>query len=518
MANRMNSSLKQKIEEAPSLPGCYLWKDKKGKILYIGKAVNLSNRVNSYVQNYKRLDPKIRKMVDKIADIDYYTVDSEVEALILETNLIKKYKPRYNKLMKDDKNYSWVMIDWYNDLPSINLVREKDDKKAEYYGPYPNRSPVFKVLRRLRKIFPYCGKLPKNNKNKTKPCFDYHIGLCSGICAGLVSKKEHRQHINAIRKFFKGKRMKMINNMKKQMNKKSDKLNFEEAAELRDKINDLEYVTQRIKIGKEIDEIKLQTLKKDYPKEALKTLINKLDFSGLKYKRNFRIECYDISNISGTNAVGSMIVFQDGRPVKNQYRKFKIRNKATPDDFAMMQEVIKRRLKYLSSNYKAKKSDSSFRTKPNLIIVDGGKAQLSSAYEVLKRKGLEDKIYTIGLAKKFEEIYKIKINNRKEEDKSKIVKIKFKKIRFSKRSKELYLIQRIRDEAHRFAIGYHRKIRSKGQTKSILDDIPGVGKVTKRRLIEAFGNVNKIRKASKEELQTVIRNKRTVEAIKKILT
>lgn len=504
---------------APELPGCYIWKNSNGQNLYIGKAINLRKRSSSYFLNYSRLDPKIKKLVDVIADVEYLTVDNEVEAFILESNLIKKYKPKYNKLMKDDKNYSFVKIDWYNNYPGIQIVREKKDKKAEYYGPYPSKFPVIKVIKRLRKIFPFCNHLPKTINAKEikfdiKPCFDYHIDLCVGVCANKISKTEHRKNINGVRQFFKGKKINAIEKLKKDMLIQSKRKEFEKAASLRDRVTDLEYITQRIKIDRSIDDESLVKHKKDLRARALIDLISSINKDEQKINKNFKIECYDISNIQGTNATGSMVVFVDGKSEKSLYRKFKIRSKETPDDFFMMQEVLTRRLKRLQmaqkkSSDKKVKVDKSFSIKPDLIIVDGGKGQLSSAYKILLEFGLEDEIDIVGLAKREEEIFRIReIENGEFE---------FDLYRIKRRSEALYLVQRIRDEAHRFAVGYHRKLRSFGQTRSALDDIPGVGKMTKLRLIEAFGSVAKIKKATQEDLESVVRNKNTVERIMKVL-
>ncbi len=535
-----NKQLEEKLNNLPQLPGCYIWKNSDEKILYVGKAVNLKNRVNSYFNNYVRLDPKIKMMVDQINDVDIYTVDSEVEALILETNLIKKYRPKYNKLMKDDKNYSFLEINWYKAYPTIKLTREQQDKKAEYYGPYPNRFPLMQVLRRLRKIFPYCEHLPNHLKiampdgrqeklkiknedisERFKPCFDTHIGLCSGVCAGLVTKEEHRKNINGIRKFFQGKKMDMIEDLKKDMVNYSKESKFEKAAMLRDRISDLEYVTQRIKIDKDMDETKLEQMKDELGKRALKQLIEKLDLNLDSQKLNFKIECFDISNIQGTNAVASMVVFVNGKADKSLYRKFKIKTKQTPDDFAMMREVLTRRLKRLKiampdgrkENLKIRKlekeiMDESFSVKPDLIIVDGGKGQLSAAFDIFAKSDLLNKIPLIGLAKREEEIFYIK--NYVLEPKE----IEFGRTVLPKRSDALYLIQRIRDEAHRFAITFHRKLRGKASTKSALDDVKGVGKVVKKKLLDAFGTVEGIRKASEADLLTVVRNKKTVKNLR----
>lgn len=504
----ISSGFREKILHAPKDPGCYIWKNSKGRVLYIGKAVNLYKRVNSYILNYERLDPKIKSMIDQVSDIDYFTVDSEVEALILETNLIKKYRPKYNRLMKDDKNYTWIKVDWYSDFPSIKLVREKNDKKAEYFGPYPARFPIQNVLDKMRKLFPYCNFLPPNINSKIsnkkfydKPCFDFHIGLCSGICANLVSKRQHRINIKSIRDFLKGKKNDIIKSQREMMRQYARDLKFEKAQELKELISDFEYTTQQIRIKSYVDENILEEIKKERIEKAFDQLRDKLS---LDIKIQSRIECYDISNIQGKYAVGSMVVLLNGNPEKSLYRKFRVETKSSPDDFAMMQEILRRRLRYIG---KENTKNKSLVKKPDLIIVDGGKGQLSSSFQVIEKMKIN--LPVIGLAKREEEIFKISRNKDSE--------LVFEKVLLARRSEAMYLVQRIRDESHRFAIGYHRLIRSKGQTKSILDDIPGVGKIVKTRLIKAFGNINNIKKASVEELNSVVKNHKTVNAICKVL-
>lgn len=506
------------LKTIPKVPGCYIYKDHKGEILYIGKAVNLHNRVASYFTRQSDLQTKIQLMLKKATDIEFIVLDSEVEALILETNLIKKYKPKYNSLMKDDKSYVWVMFDNSQDFPKPEIVREKKKKNATYFGPYPQKFPATKVLRRLRKLYPYCNT---NFRTTTKviddkvetigseprPCLDYHIGLCSGVCAGLVSKTKHRNNINQIKKYFRGQKSEMKQELENKIKELAARKEYEKASKYRDQLRDLKYVTQRIKVTSELDEQKLAQQKLSIQEKSIRELFERLRLPKLtetlenKHPLKARLECYDISNIQGKNATGSMVVFKAGKPSKADYRKFKIKTKDTPDDFAMMQEVLTRRFG------KHKKQDKSFSELPDLIIVDGGKGQLSSSYKIIKNLGLLEKISIVGLAKREEELFRIE---------EKDGEFTFKKTRLPRRSNALYLVQRIRDEAHRFAIGYHRKLRSKQSQRSILDDIPGVGDITKRRLIKAFGSWKNVKKASRKELQTVVRNRKTVDAIIRI--
>ncbi len=506
------TEVKDKVENAPLNPGTYIYRNEKGDVLYVGKAVNLRNRTRQYFQNFERLDPKIAALVVKIRDVEYVTTDSEVEALILETNLIKKYRPKYNRLMKDDKNYIYVMIPKGTDFPKVELVREKKIKNADYYGPYPNTMPIRRTLRRMRHIFPYrtCKRqieeVEENGKKviKTsdpKPCLYFYLGLCNAPCAGNIAKTEYMKWINDIRKFFRGEKSQIVEELKTEMQDHSKNMEFEKAAIVRDKINDIQYVTQTIRIDRDDDEVTLKYEKEQRRSKALEELIAKLDMENLGLVENFKIETYDISNIQGTNATASMVVMVDGKIEKSLYRKFKIKTKSTPDDFEMMREVFQRRFKR-----KGKDKDESFDFYPHLIIVDGGKGQLSAAYHVLQDLSVD--IPIVGLAKREEEIFKISEVSGE---------LEFKRIKLSRRSEALYMVQNIRDEAHRFALGYHRKLRSGAQIKSSLDDIPGIGKIAKIKLLKAFGSSEGIKKASKKELLSVLRNSSTVDKLKRLL-
>ncbi len=493
-------NLKKITDTAPSDPGCYLWKNQENEILYIGKAKNLYRRITSYIQGFSKLDTKIQNMILQASTVEWLVVDSDVEALLLETNLIKKYTPKYNKLMKDDKNYSWVKITWHKPYPTIYIVRDKKQDKSEYYGPFPKRFPIIKVMKKLRKQFPYCSKLPNLKQEgdkihgfRKKPCFNYHIGLCNGVCANLVSKDIHRKNINAIRQFLKGRKYKITQELQIQMNQKVKEKNFEEAAKIRDQIENIKYITGRIEIDQKTDDENLKEKKEEARKLALKNLIESIHYENLKIKNNFKIECYDISNIQGTNPVGSMVVFINGLPKKSYYRKFKIKSKNTPDDFAMMSEVLNRRIKKVKDS-----DDPSFSVTPDLIIVDGGKGQLSSAKQILEE--FEVNIPIIGLAKQQEEIFKI-------EDEY------FVGITLPRNSESLYLIQRIRDEAHRFAITFHRSTRGKKMTQSILTQIPGIGEKTQKKLLRQYGSISSIKKAKIDELAQIVKNKTALETL-----
>ncbi len=499
---KKSKQFQEKISNAPQTPGCYVYMDEKGKIIYVGKAKNILHRVKSYFLNYPHIEIKTNMLVDKICDVNFYAVDTEVESLILENNLIKKYRPKYNILMRDDKSYIYVRFEkarksnqpiptkysTYQDFPRITIVREKKDDKAEYFGPYPSTAPINNVLKRLRRVFPYrtttelvvqVSDDPLVIKSaRKKPCFYDHIGLCGGACAGLESKQEYLERFNNIRKFFMGEKKNMIDELKVEMDKYAKEQDYETAAKFRDKIRDIEYVTANIRIDNSVDDIGVELMKDAERANAISQLIEKLNFPADKLIKHdgFRIECYDISNIQGTNSTGSMVVSIDGVSTPKLYRRFRIKTLEGPDDFASHQEVLGRRFRqYLMNNVvidpnkpmnkslmtrlKNLKEDESFGQKPDLIIIDGGKGQLTAAFEVLKNFELENDIPIVGLAKREEEIFKLTEQFKSLEELG-TFENKFKRIKLARRSESLFMVQRIRDEAHRFAKNYHKKLRT----------------------------------------------------------
>jgi excinuclease ABC subunit C len=515
-------ALQFKVKDAPLQPGCYMYKDTSNTIVYVGKAKVLRNRVRSYFSNYNRLEPKIQAMLDVAVDVEYLTTDSEVEALLLESNLIKKYKPKYNTLLIDDKSYVYVKFPRVSrtepgqeiPIPTIEVVRQKDeDNSATYYGPYPDSRAVKRLIQRTRKIFPYCTsntkvQIPaKQNEliiSRHKPCFYYQINLCSGGCAGLVTRGEYMRNIQQIERIFKGEKSLLEAELTTQMKAAAKDLDFEQAVHFRNMLRDIHYVGAHIYIDRDSDEVWVMKTKTDKRQQALAELIKYLDFpvDKLKNHQGFRIECYDISNIQGRYAVSSMVVCCDGEMEPKLYRRFRIKMKNEPNDFAMMQETLTRRFKQLllgqkvikemaaSENFEIEeigeyqdvegftkalpkdlaqraknwKPDESFSQLPDLIIIDGGKGQLSAAYKILSSFGLADTIPIVGLAKREEDIFKVnaQFGSLVEEwETAKITDEHFTKIHLPRKSEALYLVQRIRDEAHRFAITYHRKVRAK---------------------------------------------------------
>ncbi len=428
------------LKSLPFSPGCYLYKDINKKIIYIGKAKIIRKRVSQYFLNKKDLNLKTYKLISNAIYLSYIETSNEVEALILESNLIKKYKPKYNILLKDDKRYAWIKIT--NDIfPKIERVREKINDGGIYYGPYPSGKTILALLSNLRKIFPYrtCNLKIYENQNITKSrlCIFYDINLCTGPCDSLIDKKQYMKNINNIKIFLSGNKHSMIKKIEKEMYLESKKENFEKAGELKKKIDQINYVTQNIKVDFGDDENIFKKNKKIDNTKSLKELFNIL---GIKYNTG-RVECYDISNIQGKYPVSSMVVFRQGDMDTSYYRKFKIRSQETPNDPLMIAETLQRRLTH-SDN------DKSFSEIPDLIIVDGGKTQLNAAEKVLKT--LHSDIPIVGLAKKKEAIFKY---GEKEP------------ILIGYREKSHLLIRRIRDESHRFAITFHRKLRSQGMYK-----------------------------------------------------
>lgn len=394
----------------------------------MGKAKNLRRRVASYFLNKKNLGEKTRLLVDKIKKIRIVKSRSEIEALLLEANSIKKYNPFFNSRLTDGKAYPLIKITAEDNYPKILLARRAEDQNSVYFGPYPNTGAMKIVLKILRRIFPFQGV---QNHSK-RICLYYHLGLCP--CPPVFDspelKKNYRKNIKHIIKFLEGKSDNVLKDLEKERDVEADKENFEKSQELQRKINAINIVINpSYKLFE--DEIS-PNLKEDSLGNEEIELIKALENTSSRVERIKRIECFDISNIVGKHAVGSMTVLQDGQPEKSSYRKFKIRyTKEEPNDFAMIDEVLRRRLKHEEWPY------------PDLLVVDGGKGQVSIALKVLKKKNLD--IPLIGLAKKEETI----------------VTSDLKEIHLPKDSGALFLIMRIRDEAHRFALTYHRNLRSK---------------------------------------------------------
>ncbi len=408
----------------PHKSGVYIFKNSKGDVIYVGKAIDLYSRVSSYFA--KNLsNSKTMALVEHISDLETIIVESEIEALILEANLIKKYLPPYNIKLTDDKDYVYVKIS-KDRYPQVLTARKNELKDAvSYFGPFPSTKVIKDTLKKIRRVFPWCQNPPKDGKRASKPCFYYHLGLCPGPCAGKIEEKEYGKIIRRFIRFMEGREDDLLAELTSEMEDYSKKEEFEEASRVKKTILGINYLTQRINGA--------QVYLEDPNFLENKNL---LSISNLKADLNLptipeRIECYDISNLSGKMAVGSLVVLSHGEIDKRWYRRFKIHMSGKPNDFAMMAEMVSRRLNH-----------PEWPT-PDLMLIDGGRGQVRAAFEeVLKKNYL---IPIFGLAKRREWLYT---------PFSEIIKL-------PKNSLSLRLVQKIRDEAHRFALGYHRKLRSR---------------------------------------------------------
>ena len=406
--------IKEKIRTLPGSPGVYIMKDTSGRVLYVGKAGNLRKRVSSYFYPNRFLNERISQLVRLAADIEYLPASTEAEALIYENSLIKQLSPRYNVALRDDKSYPMLKLTVKEKFPRLFMTRRKIDDGAIYYGPYANAKLLREAVIILRQIFSLrsCGKLPKS------VCLNYHIKQCLAPCVAKVSEPEYGEIVSELKLFLNGRRTELLKVLSEKMAVAARREDFEKAAELRRRLEALSTIREDSVSYKPSGEIN----------ELRKTL-------GIKEPLDV-IEAFDVSNIMGKDAVGSMVYFYKGKPKKSEYRRFKIATVSGIDDYAMMREIVKRRYSRLSEEAKRL---------PDLILIDGGKGHLAAALDELGRLGL-DGIPAIGIAKEFEHIY---------------TKEKKEPIILPKESKVLHLLKRIRDEAHRFAISYHRKLRAK---------------------------------------------------------
>lgn len=572
----MNLKIKEKLKTLTTSPGVYVMHAKSGQVIYVGKAKNLKNRVSQYFNNSIK-PTKVMAMVEHVEDFEYFITLSERDAFALENNLIKKYKPFYNILLKDDKAYPYIKVTVKDDYPKMEVVRKIKNDGAKYFGPYISSISPYQLIKIVNMAFPLrtCkGILPKKPK---RPCLNYSLGLCSAPCAKKTNKDEYKKIVQKAMDFLRGNDSEIEKILQQKMLLASQVENFERALEIRDMLKMVNNLKQKVvadipkdysidaisyinngiigsicvitvrhgkilgvKCQSVIDasieeketllsfilqyydkhhlpkeiltnilvdnvlETKITCPQKGFKNQLIKTAsLNAKEYlEKVEYKENIeydktvgaleklkqnlnlskipnRIECYDISHISGTNQVASMVVFIAGKPAKNMYRKFKMTLKG-PNDFECLKETLTRRINELDGQ------DLSFTQLPDLIVIDGGKGQLSATNEVLNKKKL--KIDIISLAEKFDEVFKPNSSN---------------PIMLKRGSSELRVLQNIRDEAHRFAITFHRKLRNKSQTKSPLDDIKGLGEVKKKALLNQFESFEEIKKASVEELNLV---------------
>ena len=640
------SKFKEILDNLPAKPGVYLHKNGQGKVIYVGKAVNLRSRVRSYFHKSATVgSPKTKRLVEEIADIEFIVADSELEALLLENTLIKKHQPRYNVRLKDDKRYPYIKVHWQDPFPRVTTTRRLQNDGARYFGPYTAAWAAYQTLDLVRKIFPYLTCTRTITGQDERACLYYHIGRCAAPCIGVVNQAEYRQIIDNLCDFLDGNIEPVTADLRRQMEAAAENLDFEKAAQLRDQIKAIDQVVEKQKVvnagapdedvvafaradgdacvqvffirgGKlvgrdyfvlegaadEADpEIMTSFLKQFYdqaatvpPQILLPQEVDELMIirDWLKSKRGadvtisvprqpqqqellalaaqnaaetlthlrarwaadeskqtegltelqqaldlpeppLRIECYDISTLQGTNTVGSMVVFAKGVARKSDYRRFKIQSVQGQDDYASMQEMLRRRFKRMSDGGYQEKSptanrkplhsvpgqvsqmanskpteqaspaESAWSLIPNLVIIDGGKGQLNAALEVLDEFELRDAIPIVGLAKREEEIF---------------LPGQAEPVLLPPNSPALFLIQRIRDEAHRFGVTYHRNLRGKSAIRSSLDEVEGIGPKRRQALLKKFGSIEAIRQASLEELAAVPgMNRRAAEDLKEQL-
>jgi excinuclease ABC subunit C len=495
----VNSKLEAKLKTLPRSSGVYFHKDKSGEIIYVGKAAVLKNRVKQYFQSTRDMDVKTRALVAEINDTDWIETESEIDALFLESEMVKRYMPRFNILLRDDKSQLFVRIDMKSDWPYVSFTRNPADDQAEYFGPYYNGFAVKKALRYLRKVFPY---YTKPHKESERADLDVHIGLSP---RPGISSSDYKATLRKLIRYIEGGRKAIIKELEKEMRLAAKLHDFENAAGLRNKLNDLRELQRRIMFGDK----EFMDISKD------KALSDLVDLLGLK-KIPARIEGYDISHMSGTNVVASMVVFTNGVSDRANYRKFKTRIEHN-NDFYNMNETISRRL--------SEKNLTSW-GKPDLILIDGGKGQLDAALTArgsfndqptegptLQGLALQRRtIPFIGLAKREEQIVIDHARSNVTVNKDKLHELNgyvtatddFTLINLPHSTHIIKLLQRVRDESHRFAVSYHTVLKRAKQTSSSLDTIPGIGPVTKRKLIRKFGSLRAVQAASYDELSAVI--------------
>lgn len=481
-----NAALKEKLAGLPKTPGVYFHKNKAGEIIYVGKAAVLRNRVRQYFQASRYRDPKTEVLIQEIYDTDWIEVESEVEALFLEAEMVRRYLPEFNILLRDDKSVSYVRVTIKSEAPSVTITRRPLDDGAEYFGPFLSAGPARKALKYLRKIFPYST----HTQQPDRGCLQYHLGLCPGPETPHYNRAEYIKNLKKLMLYLHGDRVKLTNELEKEMLAASKNQQFEQAAQMRNKLRALKSLQTRIVFS---DRENLD-LSKDHALYDLTQLLTLL-------KPPRRIEGFDISHMSGTDTVASMVVFTNGISEKGAYRKFKMRIPGN-DDFAHMHEVISRRLS---------EKNVKMWGKPDIFLIDGGKGQLGAAIKARDELGLN--IPMIGLAKKFEEIVVHKEKSNVVISDEHLKKLKgfrtdesddFVRLDLPDTSHLVKLLQRIRDESHRFAVSYHTVLKSARQTQSLLDDIPSIGPSTKKKLLRTFGSLKGVRAASDQELTAAV--------------
>ena len=463
--------IRSKISNLPDKPGVYLMKDRLGTVIYVGKARDLRKRVGQYFHPSRRMgwDVKFRALVDSIFDFDVHLVKGDPEALLLESRLIKQFKPRYNVSLRDDKRFLMLKVNLNDPIPRFALTRLKVDDGARYFGPFPDSRALRRSIDLARHNFNLRGCKPLNpGENDYKHCLYGHIEVCSAPCVGKVSLEQYRVQVENACDFLNGHCSEILKNLESAMQVAAAAKDYERAARLRDQIEALKDTTRKTTRYRKLPNQLPVSLN---PQNDLMELADLLQLP----VPPVRIEGFDISNISGTFMVASMVVFRNGRPVNRDYRKYKIKGVVAQDDFACMAEAVKRR-------YSRLKKDG--RPMPDLILIDGGKGQLNSAVKSLLELGL-GKLQIIGLAKEFEEIYKPRCKE---------------PIRLGLDNNALRLLQRIRDESHRFANSFNVELRLKRISESLLDEFQGIGERRKAALLKHFGSLKQLKKSTLTEI------------------
>ena len=482
-------NVREKIDYLPHDPGVYRYLDASGKIIYVGKAKDLKRRVSQYFRPPEQLDRKTRALVEHIADLTYTVVETEEDALLLENNLIKQLQPHYNILLKDDKTYPWICIR-NEPFPRVMLTRRYVQDGSLYFGPYASVHHARRLLDLMGSLWKLriCAHAltPEQIEGgKLRCCLNYHLEKCAGPCEGLFSAEEYQAQIEEIRKLLSGRTRELMYACRAKMQEAAADLRFEEAQEWKERLALLEAHHEREKsVGHGILDMETYKLLKE---KTLPRRIEKAEKVVAQLQKDLgmsvpprHIECFDNSNIQGTNPVASCVVFRDGLPCKRDYRHFNIKTVVGANDYASMKEVVNRRYSRLMAEGEEL---------PQLVVIDGGKGQLGFALEALMELGISDKIFIVGLAKRMEEV---------------IVPGDPLPLFLDRNSSSLRVLMQIRDEAHRFGITHHRNLRSKAQTVSALRSLPGIGEATEQKLLRHFKSLKKIKEASLEELTAVV--------------
>ncbi len=497
-----SESIKQKLTKLPASPGVYFYRDKNGEIIYIGKAAVLKNRVRQYFQKSRYRDPKTDALVREIADIEWMEVDSELDALFLEAEQIRRYLPRYNILLRDDKSLVYVRIDYDSDYPTLSFTRRPLDDGARYFGPYTSIAAIRQALKLLRKVFPYAVKRSPGQKRAS---LSYHLGLDPGLEEGSTTLADYRSNLRKLMAYISGQRATLLKELDKEMKSAASVHDYELAARKRDQIESLRRLNQQIIFSDK----EFLDLSKDVALNELKDLLN------LKSPPK-RIEGYDISHMQGSDVVASMVVFTNGTSNKTSYRKFKTR-KNINNDFFNMNETIARRFK---------QSNLDKWGRPDLVLIDGGKGQLEAALNARDESAPESlSVPFIGLAKREEQIVIDVSRSQVSLNHALISKLNghaaasgnFIVISLPNSSHIVKLLQRVRDESHRFAVSYHSTLKTKRVSVSSLQDIDGIGPVTSKKLLRQFKSITNIKNASLDDLSRALGDTKKAKLVKDYL-